>query len=131
MKKVLFVCMGNIFRSQIAEAYYNFSTGCDYAKSAGLRPQDNVNNNIPEAVKEAMLEVGIDMHGHPKVLSKSAMDEADYIIAMDKRIPPELPSEYAGKVILWDTRDTTADRRSDIREIRDFIIENVEAFVNI
>ncbi|MBI5355612.1 MAG: low molecular weight phosphatase family protein [Candidatus Aenigmarchaeota archaeon] len=131
MNKILFVCMGNVFRSQIAEAYYNFYTGCDYAKSAGLRPQDNVNNYIPETVKEAMLEVGIDMQGQPKALSKSAMGEADYIIAMDRRIPAELPPEYAGKIILWDTRDTTADKRNDIREIRDFIIGNVEKFINM
>ncbi|MBI5355917.1 MAG: low molecular weight phosphatase family protein [Candidatus Aenigmarchaeota archaeon] len=122
MKKVLFVCMGNIFRSQIAEAYYNFCTGCDYATSAGLRP----GSHIHDAVKDAMLEVGIDLSGSSKPLSKSAMDEADYIIAMDRRIPSELPPEYSGKIILWDTPDTKPENGREIREIRDSIIGRVE-----
>jgi len=122
MKRVLFVCMGNIFRSQIAEAYYNFCTGCDYATSAGLHP----GSHIHDTVKEAMLEVGIELSGNSKPLSKSSMDGADYIIAMDRRIPPEIPPQYAEKIILWDTPDTKPENGMEIREIRDFIIGRVE-----
>ena len=58
-KKVLFICVHNSARSQMAEAWFNKICGSDWeAESAGLEP--GVLNPI---VVEAMLEVGIDISG--------------------------------------------------------------------
>jgi arsenate reductase len=67
MKTVLFVCIHNAGRSQMAEAYFNRAAkGKARALSAGTRPGNAVH---PEVI-EAMKEVGIDISGNkPKVLT--------------------------------------------------------------
>lgn len=125
MRKVLFICISNIFRSQIAEAYFNYLTHSDRAKSAGLDPQDA----IPEEVVEAMEEVGVELDGTPKGVSQELLDEADLIVALDKRVPKSIPSTYAKKTVVWDTPDTSPQYVDRIREIRDMIIRRVEELV--
>ncbi len=122
--KVLFVCMSNIFRSQISEAVYNHYTHSKDAKSAGIMA--DVYDDIPSEVRGAVKELGIEMDDQkPKPLTQELMDEADLIIALDKRIPAEIPSYYSKKLKLWDTPDTSRDNGKRIREIRDYLIVNV------
>ena len=79
MKKVLFICIHNSARSQMAEAYVNhLSQGKASAESAGLKP--GVLN--PHAVA-AMNEEGIDISAEvPKVLTTEAVKESDVVITM-------------------------------------------------
>lgn len=80
MRQVLFVCVGNVHRSQIAEAFFNNYTPPGYrALSAGLRPGKAVN---PDAVA-VMAEVGIDLNGQtPKPLTEELLSRACKVISL-------------------------------------------------
>ncbi|MEV7729666.1 arsenate reductase ArsC [Streptomyces sp. NPDC087917] len=77
---VLFVCVHNAGRSQMAAAWLTHLAGGDVeVRSAGSVPADAVN---PAAV-EAMHEVGIDMSAEtPKVLTVEAVQASDVVITM-------------------------------------------------
>ena len=77
---VLFVCIHNAGRSQMAAAWVqHLSGGAVEVRSAGSAPADSVN---PAAV-EAMLEEGIDMSAEvPKILTTDAVRESDVVITM-------------------------------------------------
>ena len=80
MKRVLFVCIHNSRRSQMAEAFAKrLGAGKIIAESAGTEPADGLN---PVAV-EAMEEIGYDMSGHyPKVMTLDMVNSADRMITM-------------------------------------------------
>ena len=77
---VLFLCIHNAGRSQMAAAWLqHLSGGAVEVRSAGSAPADSVN---PAAV-EAMLEEGIDMSAEvPKILTTDAVRESDVVITM-------------------------------------------------
>ncbi len=77
---VLFVCVHNAGRSQMAAAYLShLSAGRVEVLSAGSAPADSIN----PAVVEAMLEEGIDISKEvPKVLTTEAVKESDVVITM-------------------------------------------------
>lgn len=77
---VLFVCVHNAGRSQMAAAYLaHLSGGAVEVRSAGSAPADQVN---PAAV-EAMAEEGIDIAAEvPKVLTTDAVRESDVVVTM-------------------------------------------------
>jgi arsenate reductase (thioredoxin) len=80
MKRVLFVCVGNAGRSQMAEAFFNqMAKGKALALSAGTQPTDKVN----PVVIEAMREIGIDISANkPKALTLEMIEKADRMITM-------------------------------------------------
>ena len=80
MKTVIFVCVHNSGRSQMAEAFFNqMAKGKALALSAGTQPGDKVN----PVVVEAMREVGIDISANkPKMLTLEMIEKADRMITM-------------------------------------------------
>jgi arsenate reductase (thioredoxin) len=80
MKTVIFVCVHNSGRSQMAEAFFNqMAGGKALALSAGTQPGDKVH----PIVVEAMREVGIDISGSkPKMLTMEMVEKADKMITM-------------------------------------------------
>ena len=80
MKTVLFVCIHNSGRSQMAEAFFNhMAKGKAEALSAGTQPA----KNVYPVVVEAMREVGIDISGNmPKALTLDMVEKADRVITM-------------------------------------------------
>ncbi len=77
---VLYVCVHNAGRSQMAAAYtMHLSGGAVEVRSAGSAPADEVNT----AAVEAMLEEGIDMSAEqPKILTTEAVKDSDVVITM-------------------------------------------------
>jgi len=77
---VLFVCVHNAGRSQMAAAYtHHLSGGRVEVRSAGSAPADTVN----PAVRQAMLEDGIDISAEtPKLLTPEAVQASDVVITM-------------------------------------------------
>lgn len=128
MKKVLFVCVHNSGRSQMAEAFANkLGAGRIVAESAGTQPGGQLN---PEVV-EAMREIGYDMSGHyPKVMTPEMVDSADRIITMgcgvDAGTCPAVfvPSED------WGLEDPKGQPIEKVREIRDEIKYRVEKLID-
>ncbi|WP_022926012.1 arsenate reductase ArsC [Serinicoccus marinus] len=77
---VLYVCVHNAGRSQMAAAYtHHLSGGAVEVRSAGSAPADEVN----PAVLEALLEEGIDISAQtPKVLTTEAVQASDVVVTM-------------------------------------------------
>ncbi|MBN8570179.1 MAG: arsenate reductase ArsC [Ignavibacteria bacterium] len=135
--KVLFVCIHNSARSQMAEAFLNnFGNGKFIAESAGIEP--GVLNPL---VIESMAQTGIDIS---KNQTKSVFDLAannnsyDYVITVcEKKAADKCPVFPGnGKRIQWSFKDPSKltgsieEKLSKIAEIRDEIKEEVEKFIN-
>jgi protein-tyrosine-phosphatase len=119
---VLFVCVHNAGRSQMAAAFLtSLSAGTVDVRSAGSEPADQVN---PAAV-EAMAEVGIDIAAEqPKVLTDQAVRSSDVVITMGCG---DTCPFYPGKRYEDWVLDDPAGRGVDaVRPIRDEIRRRVE-----
>jgi arsenate reductase len=121
MKTVLFICVHNSGRSQMAEAFFNqMAKGKAKAISAGSQPADDVN---PVAV-EAMREVGIDISKNkPKLLTLEMMEGIEKAITMgcEETCPvTTVPTED------WGLEDPKDKPIAEVRIIRDEIKMRVE-----
>ena len=129
MKKVLFVCVHNSGRSQMAEAFAN-KLGADkiVAESAGTQPADALN---PVAV-EAMEEIGYDMSSHyPKMMTLDMVNSADRLVTMGCGVDAEgvcpasfIPTED------WGIEDPKGQSIDKVREIRNQIKTKVERLID-
>ena len=117
--EVLFVCVHNAGRSQMAAAFLRHLGGDQVVvRSAGTAPADSVN----PAVVEAMLEVGIDLHAAgatPKKLTEDTVKVSDVVITMG--CGDECPF-FPGKTYLdWALDDPAGQGVAAVRAIRDQI----------
>jgi protein-tyrosine-phosphatase len=122
-KRVLFVCVENSCRSQIAEAFARIHGGEDIeAFSAGSRPSGQVN---PKAIA-TMNEIGYDLTTHH---SKSLDDIPDetYDMVATMGCGDECPFIRAAKREDWQIPDPKAMPPDEFRKIRDEIEERVKA----
>jgi protein-tyrosine-phosphatase len=123
---VLFVCVHNAGRSQMAAGYLQALAG-DRVQvlSAGTEPKDQVN---PSAIA-AMAEEGIDITGStPKVLTDESVKESDYVITMGCG---DACPFFAGKTYLdWPLSDPAGKGVEEVRPIRDEIRAKVEALIS-
>jgi arsenate reductase len=126
MQQVLFICVGNSSRSQMAEALFNhLSLGRARAVSAGTEPARAVD---PNAVA-VMAELGIDISGQsPKALMQEMVDSATRRISMGCGVEESCPV-WAQPHEDWDLDDTYHQPIEVVRRIRDQIRERVEALV--
>lgn len=124
MKTVLFVCVHNSGRSQMAEAFFNkLAKGKAQAHSAGTQPGDEVN----PVVAEAMCEVGIDISGNkPKALTMDMVEKADRMITMGCGAEAEAvcPASFI-ETEDWALEDPHGKPLEQVRKIRDDIRERV------
>jgi arsenate reductase (thioredoxin) len=122
---VLFVCIHNAGRSQMAAAYLTHLAGDRIeGRSAGSAPADQVN---PAAVA-AMLEEGIDMAGEqPKILTDEAVEASDVVITMGCG---DTCKFYPGKRYEdWVLDDPAGKGVEQVRPVRDEIRRRVEALI--
>ena len=126
MRTVLFVCVHNSGRSQMAEAFFNdLAGGRARAISAGTDPAREVN----PAVVEAMREVGIDTGASlPKALTAEMLEQADLVITMGCGAEEVCPATSV-KTEDWALEDPAGKSPDKIREIRDEIKEKVSALL--
>jgi len=116
MKNVLFICVHNSGRSQIAEAFFNlYSENKARAISAGSNPSSVLN---PKVV-QAMAEIGIDISKNkPKLLTPEMMDNVDLAVTMgcEESCPvTTIPTED------WGLKDPKDKSIEEVRKIRDEI----------
>ena len=122
---VLFVCVHNAGRSQMAAAWLeHLSRGRIEVRSAGSAPRDSVN---PAAV-EAMAEEGIDISANtPKVLTTEAVQASDVVVTMGcGDTCPFFPGKRYEDWVLEDPAGLGVEA---VRPIRDEIRRRVEALV--
>ena len=130
MTRVLFVCVHNTGRSQMAEAFFNRLArewGLDaVAQSAGTAPGDRVN---PIAV-QAMAEAGVSLEGQrPGQLTPELAAQADRVITMGCGVDASICP--AGTYITedWQLLDPHGQPIEVVREVRDAVRRRVEALV--
>jgi len=122
---VLFVCVHNAGRSQMAAGYLQALAGDRIqVLSAGTQPKDQVN---PSAIA-AMAEEGIDIANNvPKVLSDETVKDSDYVITMGCG---DACPFFPGKTYLdWPLNDPAGKGVEEVRPIRDEIRAKVEALI--
>jgi protein-tyrosine-phosphatase len=122
---VLFVCVHNAGRSQMAAGYLQALAGDRVeVRSAGTEPENEVN---PSAVA-AMAEEGIDIGANtPKVLTDEAVKDSDYVITMG--CGDKCPF-FPGKTYLdWVLDDPAGQGVEAVRPIRDKIRNHIEALI--
>jgi len=122
---VLFVCVHNAGRSQMAAGYLRALGGADVeVLSAGSAPKDEIN---PAAV-EAMAEEGIDISGNtPKVLTVDAVRESDVVITMG--CGDACPIFPGKRYEDWELDDPAGQGVDAVRPIRDEIRRRIEALI--
>ncbi|MFF3951256.1 arsenate reductase ArsC [Streptomyces sp. NPDC001902] len=122
---VLFVCVHNAGRSQMAAAWLTHLAGDRVeVRSAGSAPADQVN----PAVVEAMKEVGIDVSAEtPKVLTVEAVQASDVCITMGCG---DACPVFPGKRYLdWTLEDPAGQGVEAVRPIRDEIKTRIEGLI--
>ena len=125
MKTVLFVCVHNAGRSQMAAGFMQ-SLGKDKVNvlSAGSMPKDQIN---PVAV-EVMKEVGIDIsNNQPKILTTESVKESDVVITMG--CGDACPIFPGKRYEDWPLEDPAGKDLETVRKIRDDIKSRVEALL--
>jgi arsenate reductase len=123
---VLFVCVHNAGRSQMAAAWLTHLAGdAVEVRSAGSAPADQVN---PAAV-EAMREVGIDIAAaQPRILTTDAVEASDVVVTMGCG---DTCPVFPGKTYLdWDLEDPAGKGVESVRLIRDEIRARVQRLVD-
>jgi arsenate reductase (thioredoxin) len=123
--EVLFVCVHNAGRSQMAAALlHHHAAGSVRVTSAGSEPADQVN----AGVREVMAEIGIDLsHEFPKKLTTDAVEAADVVITMGCG---DACPVFPGKRYLdWQLTDPAGKTAPEIRPIRDDIDARVRGLL--
>ena len=123
--KLLFVCVENAGRSQMAEAFAR-RKGFE-AASAGTQPAFAVNPAVIEAMAEKAFNLSLKK---PKMLTMDMIDQADLVITMgcsvDKVCPRPMLEKMNKKLVDWDLPDPKDKPLPDVRKIRNEIENRVE-----
>ena len=125
MSRVLFVCIQNAGRSQMAQALFDrAAAGAHEARSAGSRPAQHVH---PEVV-DAMRELGVDLSARvPHLLDRADAEWADVVVTMG--CGDECPYVPGKRYIDWELDDPGGRPLPEVRRVRDDIAQRVDALV--
>ena len=125
-KRVLFVCVENSNRSQMAQAFAQMhGAGSVEAYSAGSRPSGQIN---PKAI-EAMLELGYDLTQH-KSKSLSEIPDVEYDFVATMGCGDECPFIRARRREDWNIPDPKNMPLEQFREVRDLIESKVKSLIS-
>ena len=126
MKKVLFVCVHNSGRSQMAEAFFNqLAKGKAVAISAGTRPAAQVNSTVVATMREVGIEI---VDQKPKSLTLEMVESADRVITMGCGVEEVCPASFIPTED-WTLEDPEGKPIEKVRQIRDQIRVKVEVLV--
>ena len=129
-KNILFVCVENARRSQMAESIFNELAKKNGLKiraiSAGTMPSNQVDPNVVRVLKEIGIEV---KNQTPKSLTNKTVAKSDKIITMGCLAKKVCPSVFIDKTIDWNIEDPKDKPLEKVREIRDVIKAKTEELV--
>jgi protein-tyrosine-phosphatase len=122
-KKILFVCVENAGRSQMAEGFFRKYAPVGFEpESAGTKPTGAIN---PVAI-QAMAELGIDITTQtPKTITNSMINNAAQVINMGCMDQESCPALFVNDVVDWAIDDPKGKSLDDVRKIRDAIQKKV------
>jgi protein-tyrosine-phosphatase len=129
MKTILFVCIENSNRSQMAQAFANiYGNGNIQAYSAGSRPSGKIN---PKAI-EAMKELHYDLSAHNSKNLNEVKDQAPFDVVVTMGCGDACPWMPAKQFIDWqipDPRDMNTEEFNQVRDKIKVMVQNlVETF---
>jgi protein-tyrosine-phosphatase len=127
LKKILFVCVENAGRSQMAEGFAkHYGNSKTETISAGTMPSGEIN----PLANQVMQEKGIDISkSKPKPITNQMVQEADTIIVMGCSAQGFCPAPLLGKVTDWNIEDPKGKPLEEVRRIRDEIEKRVKELV--
>jgi arsenate reductase (thioredoxin) len=121
---LLFVCVHNAGRSQMAEAFakrYGLK-----ASSAGTVPASEVNPTVVEAMKEKGIDVSSNI---PRVLTSEMINDTGLVVTMgcsvEEACPRPMLAQMQKKLVDWDLPDPKGKSIAEVRKIRDEIEKRV------
>ena len=126
-KTILFVCLENAGRSQMAEGFFRkYAPSLYKGISAGTKPVSQIN---PLAV-EVMKEVGIDISNQKsKDITEDMMRNSAYIVNMGYMEKESCPTLFLHNLVDWHIEDPKGKSIENVREIRDEIEQRVKKLV--
>jgi arsenate reductase len=128
VRKILFVCVENAGRSQMAEAFTShYGKGRVTAPSAGIRLAEKVNSTVVEAMKEKGIDISLN---RPKVLTPKMSEEADLIVTMGCGAEDLCLGPFFKTTINWGLEDPKGKPLEKVREIRDEIEGKVKELLS-
>jgi arsenate reductase len=126
MKRVLFVCVHNSGRSQMAEAFFNqIAKSKVEAISAGTQPAAQVNPTVVVAMRELGIEIG---NQKPKSLTLDMLESAYLVITMGCSVAEVCPASFVPTED-WELDDPEGKSIEEVRRIRDRIKTKVKVLV--
>ena len=126
MKKVLFICVHNSGRSQMAEAFFNqMSQGKAVALSAGTQPATQVSSTVLTAMREVGIEIG---DKRPKLLTAEMLESVELVITMGCNAAQACPASSVPEED-WELDDPEGKPIEKVRQIRDQIKIKVDELV--
>ena len=130
MKTVLYVCVHNAGRSQMAEAFTNKLAGERGLAVRGLSAGTVAGEQVNPTAVAVMQEIGISMEGqHPKQLTQEMADSADRVITMGCGVEAEACPARIHLSEDWGLDDPKGQSLDKVRAIRDEIKTRVEALL--
>jgi len=131
MRTVLFVCVHNAGRSQMAEAFVNTLAAEQHLPIRGQSAGTEAGERINPLAEQALAELGISLAGqYPKQLTQAMADAADRIITMGCGVDA---TSCPARIHLsedWGLDDPAGKPIEKVREVRDQIKERVEAMLS-
>lgn len=126
-KKILFVCVENAARSQMAEAFFRKYAPKNYqAASAGTRPSNTINPLVVQVMKE----IGINLNENtPKKISQEMISQSTNTVNMGCMDSKECPALFLSDVINWNIEDPKGKTIDQVRIIRDQIESKIKELV--
>jgi arsenate reductase len=125
-KKILFVCIENANRSQMAEAFAKMSGGdVVEAYSAGSTPSGTIN---PKAIA-AMKELGYDLSGNESKSLEEIKRHAPFDAVVTMGCGDACPWMPAKKFVDWEIPDPKEMNENDFRKVRDLIRDKVKELI--
>ena len=127
MTKVLFVCVENAGRSQMAEAFFKkYAADSFDVTSAGTTPSSQLNPIVVQVMKE----VGIDLtQQSPKLLSDNMINDSEKTINMGCMDKESCPALFVNDILDWNIEDPKEKTIEQVRLIRDDIKSKVLQFI--
>jgi len=114
--QVLFVCIENVGRSQMAEGFFREYAPKFEVVSAGTEPKSELNPFVVEAMKE----IGIDITNQkPKLLSNEMLEDSIKTVNMGCIDQETCPSLFVKDLLEWNIADPKGKTIEEVRKIRD------------
>jgi len=127
-KRLLFVCIGNMCRSPMAEGFAReFGGDAVEVHSAGTHPTGVVSEDSILLMEETGIDIA---HQRSNGLDAVPLDQIDVVVSMAPRRASELmPPGFAGRTIDWEVDDPIGSSVDTFRRVRDEIASRVKALL--